>query len=144
VIRQANKYDKTIIIKLLRQFRLESPAKELHSDENEEYVLRLLDSIFAGQGACFINNDAGLLLCVVVPSIWNDKIFALHELAWYVRPEFRCGTTGFRLLKAYIDYAKDLKQQGRIKYFTLSKLTSTPNLNYAKYGFEKSDENWIQ
>ena len=144
MIRQATKYDKTSIIELLKEFRAESPMQEIHGDNDETYIRRLLDNILAGQGACFIEDGVGLLLCVVIPTVWNDKVFALHELAWYVRPQCRKGTVGYRLFKAYIDYGKSLKAENRIKYFTISKLVTTPNFNYAKYGFSKTDENWIQ
>jgi hypothetical protein len=47
-------------------------------------------------------------------------------------------------LKAYLEYANELKNSGRIKYFTLSKIANSPNLKYEKLGFRKIDENWIQ
>lgn len=144
MIRQATKYDKTTIIELMKQFRAESPLEELQSDDNEEYWNRLLDNLLAGQGACFLYDDAGLLLCLVLPTIWNNKVFALHELAWYVKPKARNGTAGFKLFKAYLEFGNRLKQEGRIKYFTVSKMISSPDLDFKRYGFKKLDENWIQ
>jgi len=48
------------------------------------------------------------------------------------------------LVKAYINYGNEVKKNGRIILFTLSKLSSSPNLKYDKFGFKKIDENWIQ
>ena len=104
----------------------------------------MLDSILAGQGVIFIEEGKGLLAALIMPSIWNDKVFVMHELAWYVRPEHRRSSIGYRLLKAYILYGNELKNKERIKYFTLSKLDTSPNLKYEKQGFRKKDENWIQ
>lgn len=144
MIRKATKYDKTTIIELMKLFREESPIKELLSEDNQEYWNHLLDNIFAGAGAVFIDDNKGLLMCMVLPTIWNDKIFALHELAWYVKPEYRGGTTGYKLLKAYLDFGQQLKKDGRVRYFTMTKMISSPDIDYSKLGFRKIDENWIQ
>lgn len=144
MIRQATKYDKTQIIKLMKEFRANAEFPELLDINNDDYWNVLLDNIFAGQGVIFIEEEKGLLIGLIIPSVWDNKTLILHELAWYVRPEFRGGTTGFRLFMAYVEYGKQLKTQGRIKYFTMSKLDNSPNLKYQKYGFRKKDENWIQ
>lgn len=143
MIRQATKYDKTWIVEIMKKFRQESPIAKIYDQDNEPYWNKLLDEIIAGKGAIFIDENKGLLLSAILPSIWNNEIFAAHEIAWYVLPQYRGGSTGYRLLKSYIDWANDCKQQGRIKFFTISKMISSPNLNYEKFGFKKIDENWI-
>lgn len=142
MIRQATKYDKTEIMEMMRQFHAEADLPEI--PQNEEYFCGLLDNIFAGQGVVFLEEGKGLLMAMVLPTIWCNKTFAMHELAWYVRPQHRDTTTGFRLFAAYLAHAKQLKSQGRIKYFTMTKLDTSPNMKYEKYGFRKKDENWIQ
>jgi GNAT superfamily N-acetyltransferase len=144
MIRQATKYDKTEIIEMMKQFRAEADFPELLKVDNEEHWNTMLDGIFAGQGVIFLEEGKGLLMAIVLPTIWCNKTFAMHELAWYVRPEQRNTTIGFRLFSAYLVYARQLKEQGRIKYFTITKLDVSPNLKYEKYGFRKKDENWIQ
>lgn len=144
MIREANKFDKDTIIEMMKEFRGEADFLEILADDNVAYWHSLLDHIFAGAGKVFISEGKGLLMCVIMPTVWDDKMFALHELAWYVRPEWRHGSTGFRLFDAYIQYGKALKEQGRIKYFTMTKLDTSPDLDYGRYGFRKKDENWIQ
>jgi hypothetical protein len=144
MIRQATKYDKTEIIEMMKQFRAEADFPELLKVDNEEHWNTMLDGIFAGQGVIFLEEGKGLLMAIVLPTIWCNKTFAMHELAWYVRPEQRNTTIGFRLFSAYLVYGRQLKEQGRIKYFTITKLDVSPNLKYEKYGFRKKDENWIQ
>jgi hypothetical protein len=144
MIRQATKYDKTEIILMMKQFRLEADFPELLKVDNEEHWNTMLDGIFAGQGVVFLDEGKGLLMAIVLPTIWCNKTFALHELAWYVCPEERNTTIGFRLFAAYLAYGKQLKEQGRITYFTITKLDTSPNFKYEKYGFRKKDENWIQ
>jgi GNAT superfamily N-acetyltransferase len=144
MIRQGTKYDKTQIIEMMKQFRAEADFPELLKVDNEEHWNTMLDGIFAGQGVVFLEEGKGLLMAIVLPTIWCNKTFAMHELAWYVCPEERNTTIGFRLFAAYLAYGKQLKEQGRITYFTITKIDTSPNFKYEKYGFRKKDENWIQ
>ena len=144
MIREANRYDRDDIIALMKEFRDSADFIEVLADDNVEYWYRLLDSIFAGAGKVFYAESKGLLMCVIMPTVWDDKMFALHELAWYVRPDYRGSTVGYRLLDEYVKYGKALKEAGRIRYFTMTKLDVSPDLDYSRLGFRKKDENWIQ
>lgn len=144
MIRQATKYDKTQIIEMMQLFRAESHIEQYKDLDNVEYWNRLLDSILSGQGVIYIEEDVGLIMGVVMPTIWCDKTLVLNELAWYVKPEYRNTTVGYRLLKAYVDYGKQLKEIGRIKMFTIAKMVTSPDLKYGRFGFNKLDEIWIQ
>lgn len=144
MIYRATKYHKTIIFDLMKQFADESPVSYCHAYSDMEYGNRLLDNIFAGQGAIFLADDYGILMSVVLPCIWSDKILGLHELAWYVKPEKRGGSAGYKLLKQYQEYAELIKTSGRIKYYTMSRLVTSPDIDYSRFGFKKQDELWIQ
>jgi GNAT superfamily N-acetyltransferase len=144
VIRQATKYDKVQIIEMMKLFRAESKIEQFQNLDNEPYWNRLLDNILAGMGIIFIEEGKGLIMALISHTAWCDKTFQMYELAWYVKPEFRGGTVGYRLLKTYVDYGKQLKEQGRIKIFSIAKMVTSPNVKYDKFGFSKLDENWIQ
>lgn len=144
MIRQATKYDKKQIIEMMKLFRAESHIEQYRDLDNVDYWNRLLDNILAGQGIIYIEDNVGLIMGLIVPTIWCDKTLSLHELAWYVKPEFRNTTIGYRLLKAYVDYGKQLKESGRIKMFTITKMVTSPDIKYGRFGFSKLDENWIQ
>ena len=143
MIRQATKYDKEQIKELMLMFKSESGIKQYQNIGESKYWHSLIDNILVGNGVIFIKENIGLIAGIILPNIWDDTIFTLHELAWYVKPDFRYGRTGYELLKAYIDYGNKLKESGRISLFTLSKLPST-NIDYERFGFRKTDENWIQ
>lgn len=145
MVRQANKFDKPQIIEMLRMFRNESPIKQYKELENEEYINRLLDKIIAGQGVIFIADNIGMIMGVMIPTIWDDTKLALYELAWYVKPEHRSTSalTGYRLFRTYIDYAKQLKNDNKISLYTMAKMTTSPNIDYGKYGFTKIEESWM-
>ena len=144
MIRQATKYDMSEVIGMMKKFRAESPIRELMDVEDEDYWRQMLNDIFAGRGKVFIEEGKGILICMVLPSIWSPQILVLQELAWYVLPEYRNTTTGYRLVKAYLNYAEQLVRNDRIRYYTLNKMVSSPNLKYEKLGFRKIDEIWIQ
>lgn len=143
MIRMATRFDIAPITDMMRAFRAESPVADIYG-EDEEHFVQLLNNMIAGQGAVFYAPDKGFLLSMILPSIWSPNVRALHELAWYVLPEHRGGTTGYRLFKAYIQHGQQLKAQGRVKYFTVSKMVTSPDLKYGQFGFRKVDENWIQ
>jgi GNAT superfamily N-acetyltransferase len=144
MIRQATKFDKTEIIEMMKQFRQEADLPEYMGEENEEYWNLLLDTMLVGKGVVFLEEGKGLLMALIHPTIWNNKIYTMQELAWYVKPEFRHTTIGYRLLKAYIEYGDELKEDGRIKFYSVSKMDTSPNIKYEKFGFRKKDENWIK
>ena len=144
MIRQATKYDISEIIGMMKKFRAESPILDLMDVEDEDYWRQMLNDIFAGKGKIFYEEGKGLLMCMIMPSIWSPQVLVLHELAWYVLPEHRHTTVGYRLVKAYLNYAEQLVKSERIRYYTLNKMVSSPNLKYEKLGFRKIDEIWIQ
>ena len=144
MIRQATRHDKKQIIEMMKLFRAESNIQQYQNLDNEPYWNRLLDTILAGAGIIFIEDDVGLIMALISPSIWCDKTLYMQELAWYVKPAQRNTSTGYRLLKKYIEHGKELKEQGRISMFAIAKMVTSPDIKYEKFGFAKLDENWIQ
>jgi GNAT superfamily N-acetyltransferase len=144
MIRKATKYDKTQIIEMMKLFRAESNIEQFQNIDNEPYWNRLLDNIIAGMGVVFIEDGKGLIMALISHTAWCDKTYQMYELAWYVKPEFRNTSVGYRLLKTYVDYGKQLKEEGRIKLFSIAKMVTSPDVKYTKFGFAKLDENWIQ
>ena len=144
MIRQATKYDKTQIIEMMQLFRAESHIEQYKDLDNVDYWNRLLDTILAGQGIIYIEDGVGLIMAIILPTIWCDKTLYMQELAWYLKPEHRNTTIGYRLLKSYIKYGNKLKHEGRIKMFAIAKMVTSPDVKYEKFGFAKLDENWVQ
>jgi N-acetylglutamate synthase-like GNAT family acetyltransferase len=144
MIRQATKQDKLQIIEMMKLFRKESNIKQYQELDNEPYWNRLLDTILAGAGIIYIEDNIGLVMAIITPTVWCDKTLYMQELAWYVKPEYRNTSIGYRLLKKYVDYGNELKAQGRIIMFAIAKMVTSPDIKYEKFGFTKLDENWIQ
>jgi N-acetylglutamate synthase-like GNAT family acetyltransferase len=144
MIRQATRQDKKQIIELMQLFRAESDIKQYKNLDNEIYWNKLLDTILAGAGIIFIEDGVGLIMAIITPTIWCNKTLYMQELAWYVKPEQRNTSIGYRLLKKYVEYGNKLKDEGRISMFAIAKMVTSPDIKYGKFGFTKLDENWIQ
>ena len=144
MIRQATKHDKKQIIEMMKLFRAESNIKQYKNLDNEPYWNRLLDTILAGAGIIYIEDGVGIIMALITPTIWCDKTFCMQELAWYVTPQNRHTSVGYRLLKKYVEYGNKLKEEGRITMFAIAKMVTSPDIKYGKFGFSKLDENWIK
>jgi GNAT superfamily N-acetyltransferase len=144
MIRQATRHDKQQIIVMMKLFRREANIQQYKDLDNEPYWNRLLDTILAGAGVIYIEDGVGLIMALITPSVWCDKTLYMQELAWYVVPEKRNTSIGYRLLKKYVEYGNELKAQGRIAMFAMAKMVTSPDIKYGKFGFTKLDENWIQ
>lgn len=143
-MRAVNKFDIPSLREMIREFRSESPLSFLRQIDDEANFDGLITRIIAGAGVAFIEEGKGFILGVVAPSVWSPDVLLLSELAWYVRPEYRNSTVGYRLMKAYIDAGKAMKESGRVKAFTIAKMVSSPDIKYQKFGFSKLEETWIQ
>ena len=144
MIRQANKYDKTIVIEMMKEFYDELQFETKIDLDNKEHHEQLFNSIIAGRGIIFLEENKGLIIGVINPTFFCPKTLVMNCLAWAVKQKYRNTPLGYRLLKTYIDYAEKLKQQQRIKYYTINKTPKTPNMDYTKLGFRKTDEVWAK
>jgi len=82
------------------------------------------------------------LIAMRNPNVWDPKIMMMNELAYWVEPEHRGSTAGYKLIKKYKEYAEELKSNGDIQAYTISKMTTSPDLKYDRLGFEKIEEMW--
>lgn len=142
MIRLANKFDKAEVIEMMTEFRLASGINHYKELDNSEHWSRLYDALINGLGVIYLEQGKGLIMGIITPTVWCDKTRVMQELAWYVRPQYRQTTIGYRLFKQYVQHGEMLKFQGRIKFMTLGKLANSPPLDYSKYGFTKLDETW--
>jgi N-acetylglutamate synthase-like GNAT family acetyltransferase len=146
MIRQGTKYDTDEIIRMLRQYRSATPWVRLAQCDNEIYIRTLLQHIFAGKGLVFIaereSQPIGMLIAIKNPNIWDPELVVMTELCYWVDPEWRGGTAGYRLLATYAEHCDRLKDEGAIEAYTISKMVNSPDLDYSRFGFHKLEETW--
>jgi GNAT superfamily N-acetyltransferase len=147
MIREANKFDVDAIIEMLKHYREAAPLDALQSADDEEYIRRIITEIIAGMGFIFVAEKDltifGMLIAAKFPNIWNPKVNQCSEIAYWVEPEFRGGTAGYRLLSAYIKKCEEWKRQGIIHFCTVTKMRNSPDLKYDKFAFQKLEETWV-
>lgn len=147
MIRQANKWDLPRVIEMLEHYQQATTWKRLAQRDLKPHAAMILTHLYSGAGVIFVaEKDYDLVGCLVAVknmNMWDPTIFQLDEIAYWVEPEHRGGTAGYRLIKTYVDYAESLKQAGQIEAYTISKMVNSPNLKYDKFGFEKIEEKWI-
>lgn len=145
-IRDASPFDIPVILDMLRSYRRLTPLPFLAEADDAEYVTKMLTELMAGKGLVLIADKdgiAGMLIAVIAPSMWSPKHMMMTEMAYWVEPDCRGGTMGYRLLAEYKKRGDELKKNGRICNYLISKMSNSPNLQYQKFGFEKLEEFWV-
>lgn len=143
---EANKFHTPVIIEMLKKYRGATPVSMFAECNDEEYIRKLLTHIYMGKGIALLaykdDEPVGMILGVIDQSIWDTEIRILKELAYWVNPESRGSTAGYRLLSRYNDLARQLRDDGRISVWTISKMSNSPDLDYGKFGYRKVEETW--
>jgi N-acetylglutamate synthase-like GNAT family acetyltransferase len=146
-IRKASPFDIPQILDRLRDYRGCMPYGFLADADDADHVKELLTHLMAGQGLVLVAEHeqriTGVLIAGVMPSVWSPKHLILTEFAYWVDPDARNGTTGYRLLREYLDEAIKMREAGRIANCFISKMVNSPDLKYEKFGFQKLEEFWV-
>lgn len=148
MIREANKFDIDAIIEMLKHYREFAPIDVLKYADDENYIRQMLTEIIAGMGFIIlaIKDDVaiGMLIAAKIPNVWNQRVSQCSEIAYWVEPEYRGSSAGYRLISAYMTKCEEWKKQGKIHFFTVTKMNNSPDLKYNKFGFEKLEETWFK
>jgi len=144
MIRQATKYDAPKIIEMLWHYHDSGNIEGLDVPD-ESTAVKILTYILAGAGIAFVsekNNElTGMLLAFKTPFMWDNSKFIMNEIAYWVEPEHRGSTAGYRLLSEYVKYCDELKEQGSITSYTMSQMNGQ-ELNYSRFGFKPIETTW--
>ena len=148
MVREANKFDIDAIIEMLKHYRMVAPIDALKYADDENYIRQMMTEIIAGMGFILLAEKDGLpvgmLIAAMIPNIWNPKAKQCSEVAYWVEPEYRGGTAGYRLLAAYVEKCDEWKRQGKISFFTITKMNNSPDLKYNKFGFAPLENTWVR
>lgn len=145
-IRNAKPKDFPDIKRLMVDFANHNPVEDLHNPQYDElYTDRVLQHIYK-EGLIIVcehhNRVIGMLLASIQGDIWLPHVKRMTEIAWWVEEQYRGTTAGARLLKHYISVGIECQERGIISSFTLTTLTTTPELQLEKRGWEPIDINW--
>jgi N-acetylglutamate synthase-like GNAT family acetyltransferase len=148
IIREANRFDLTAIVEMLKNFRAATPLECMNECDNVQHISMLLHTALVGGGIALVALDnqvrpIGMIIGLIEQNIWDQNIYALRELCFWVEPEQRNTSAGYRLLHEYTRLAKQMVNAGRITMFTMTKMTNSPDLKLQKFGYEKVEETWV-
>jgi GNAT superfamily N-acetyltransferase len=143
-IRLANKFDIPKLADMLRHYRDSGSIKGLNV-ESEETGLKILTMIIVGLGVALISEKddkpTGMLLAIKTPYMWDQDKLIMNEIAYWVEPEYRGSTAGYRLLSKYVEYCDELIDNKTIANYTMSQMAGQ-TLDYSKFGLKPVETTW--
>jgi len=145
-IRLANKFDLPVVLDMLRNFRNHTPIDMMRECNNEEYINKLFHHVILGGGVALIAEDkdvAGMIIGVKDQNVWDPEVKVLRELVYWVEPQYRGSTAGYKLLLRYNKLAQELVDEQKIKMYTMTKMVNSPDLDFTRFGYKKTEEVWV-
>jgi predicted acetyltransferase len=129
---------------MLRHYRDSGTIKGL-TVENEETGMKILTAIIVGLGVAFVSEKdkklTGMLLAIKSPFMWDANKLIMSEIAYWVEPEYRGSTAGYRLLAKYVEHCDELKDNGVIVNYTMSQMEGQ-ELDYSRFGLKPIETTW--
>jgi hypothetical protein len=145
MIRIANKFDVPQILDMLRNYRDSGKIYGVKDITDEATPIRILTHILAGGGIAYVdqkdNELIGMLLAVKTPYLWDHTKFVMNEIVYWVEPEHRGSTTGYKLLSKYIEHCDNLVEDNVIVNYTMSQMEGQ-QLNYSRFGLRPIEHTW--
>ena len=150
IVRNSTRADDDAIINALKEFADYQPLGRLQVEAehyNDHHIRKILDAI-RSNGLCLIAETqeqeiAGVFMGVIAPDIWLPNVFFMNELVWWVCPNHRDSTAGYRLLREYVKQGKQMVEAGRISTFTMTLLDNSPAIDLEKRGWQKIETNYV-
>jgi hypothetical protein len=142
-VRLANKFDLPKLKEMLWNYHDSGSVKV--NVTNEETGVRILTHILIGGGLALVSEKddkvTGMLLAIKSPFLWDGTQFIMNEIAYWVEPEHRNSTAGYRLLKEYTNMCDTMLEEGKISNYTMSQMEGQ-SLDYSKFGLKPVEHTW--
>lgn len=122
---------------MMKAYADEAGIETLKQNQNESHVKQLFYQMIAGRGFVLIDDQLrGFLAAYVTRNFWNSSVKELHEVAWWVEPEFRETSVGGKLWLRFNKLAQDMLNQKRVQIVCTSLMPNSPNIDYTRYNFK--------
>lgn len=136
-MRYATKYDMPHLIDMMKAYAEEAGITALKQNQNESHVKTLFYEMLKGRGFVLVDDQLrGFLAAYITSNFWNKNVRELHEVAWWVMPEYRDTSIGGRLWFRFNKLAQDLLNQKRVQIVCTSLMPSSPEIDYTRYKFK--------
>lgn len=111
-----------------------------------QHLARRIQSIHQSGGILLIArhqaDPSGMIISARHPDTWLPDVWIQSELAWWVEPDHRGGTTGYRLLKEYTRIADQQLASGFVQDIHLTTLMSSPVRDLESRGWTPVETHW--
>lgn len=145
MIRTANKFDIPQILDMLRHYRDAGIIAGVSDVVNEETPIKIMTHILAGGGIALVseknNKLTGMLLALKTPLLWDMQKFVMNEIAYWVEPEDRGTTTGYRLISEYTELCDVMVDMKQITRYTITQLEGQ-SFDYGRFGLKPIEHTW--
>jgi hypothetical protein len=86
----------------------------------------------------------GTIMGMKSKHFFNARYTMMNLVCFWVEPEYRKGTSAFRLFSEYKNYCEELMTQNKINHYTMTNNNYTSsNLSYERYGMNKLETTWV-
>ena len=148
MIRQINRWDYEQILDIMQAFADATEMKGYDYDQTDRQRAKeiLLRCEVGGVSLCKATEAGeiqGVILSLIDQDLWIPRVLRLREVAWWVKPEYRNSTVGAKLFHAYRQRAEELRQQGRIQSYTISRMSFSPEFDFERRGFRHLESTYI-
>ncbi len=147
MIRYADIKDFDRIVEMMVNFANSAPIEDYHNPQyNSRGIRNYLTQVMTN--GCLIVGEAdgniqGMLLAQICSDPWLPQVKTLKELAWWVEPDYRNTSLGYKLLMKYVETGKKLKEKNIINNFILTNMTVSPDFDLGKRGWRAIETNYV-
>ena len=138
MIRFANKFDIDDIVRLLKEFVIESnnPLTFNPMNWSKTYVESILTTIFLGRGFCLIDDEkTGILIAVKNQCFWVENEWQLQEVMLHSKSKILM----YRLIKEYAKIARNMIANNEITHAMISTYKDD---KFERLGMKKIEIHW--
>lgn len=147
MIRHADLKDFDRIMALMVNFANAAPVDTYHEPQyNHRGVQHFLARVKSA--GCILVGEAddqiqGMLIAQIMSDPWLPNHLVLKEIAWWVEPQYRNTSLGYRLLMEYVKFGKDLQHRGIVQNFVLTNMVTSPDFDLEKRGWRAIETNYV-
>ena len=84
-----------------------------------------------------------MIIGVKDQNVWDPNLKVLRELVYWVEPQYRGSSAGYKLLLQDNKLAQELIDENKISMYTMTKMVNSPDLDFTKFGYKKAEEVWV-
>jgi N-acetylglutamate synthase-like GNAT family acetyltransferase len=107
---------------------------------NKDYLKNILVPSIIEQGIALVSEGEGAILGFVTPHPYNPDYVIATESMWWVREDKRGSSLGYRLLKEFEQYAKEIGAN----YVVLSLMGTSTVSSLKKSGYSQIESSFIK